>query len=123
MVGIERVDHAFADVRATDVEWSRLEAIVRHAVEAYDSTQLDYLIPGAPEERFGSVRSLSELFASPRPDESPFHMADLRVLFLVVAESERLDNPYISMEAAEEIRDALSQFRVDELFAGEWSEG
>lgn len=120
MISIERIEFAFADIHASEAEWSCLRAIVRHAVEDYDSTNLDYILPSPAETRARLVEELNERLTIEGPCKSQFHMEDLRVLLIVVSESDRLQNPDISIEAASELRESLERFSIKSLFSEQW---
>ncbi len=116
MVTIERTNYAFAEINASPEEWEGVKAMIKHAVDVYDKTDLDYLIQGDAETRNMRLRQLSEKLVM--FDEAPvsLHKEDLQILLIVVFESDRTINPHLDDKQSEVIRSAFAQYNIQTIF-------
>ena len=119
MIPIERTGHAHARVDASPAELDGIKAILDHAVEAYDRWDLDYLIPGDAETRKMRLEWLARGI-----DETPItlHREDLRILLIVVSESDRMPNPHLDHGRTEQTRRSLEGHDIRTIFDDSWRE-
>ena len=116
MIQIERTNYGFAEVTASEEEWNGIKAMVKHAADTFEDSELSYRLHGDEDQRHDRVKDLAEYLDVLEGPPYELSRDDLHVMLAASREMETYDVPGADTALRENIVDQMQSFHVVDIF-------
>lgn len=115
MIDIKRTEPDYAQINCEHWEWDIIKQIVADSVTNYDSSVLDYLIPGDALDRYALLKRFNNDLQNLANPMQSFHRDDIRLLLIVADEFHR-NNGEGTCTEQDQVLKRLMKFTAHNIF-------